>query len=64
MPLARALFLLLPLCALAAPKRSAEIDRTFAALERAWSAAYLKHDVPAIERLLAEEFVGIDGRGV
>ncbi|HET9157634.1 MAG TPA: nuclear transport factor 2 family protein [Myxococcaceae bacterium] len=58
------LFLLLPLCALAAPKRSGEIDRTFAALEQAWSAAYLKHDLPAIERLLAEEFVGIDGRGV
>jgi len=59
-----ALFLLLPLGALAAPKRPADTDQTFAALERAWSAAYLKHDLPTIERLLAEEFVGIDGRGV
>src|SRR5262249_25519434 len=39
-------------------------DETFAALERAWSAAYHRHDLPAIEQLLAEEFVGIDGRGV
>ena len=58
------LLLLVPPFALAAPKRSAEADRTFAALERAWSAAYLKHDVGSIERLLGEEFVGIDGRGV
>ena len=58
------LILLVPPFALAAPKRSADLDRTFAALERAWSAAYLNHDVGSIERLLAEEFVGIDGRGV
>jgi hypothetical protein len=42
------LVLLVPPFALAAPKRSAVADRTFAALERAWSAAYLKHDLPAI----------------
>jgi ketosteroid isomerase-like protein len=33
-------------------------------LEHDWSAAYLKHDVATIDRLLAEEYVGIDGRGI
>ncbi len=59
-----ALFLVLPLAAPSTPKPSPKLDETFAALERAWSAAYQKHDLPAIERLLAEEYVGIDGRGV
>ncbi len=34
------------------------------ASERAWSEAFLRHDLPAISRLLADDFVGIDGRGV
>ena len=46
------------------PDLSANPDQTFAALEQAWSAAYHRHDLPALERLLADEFVGIDGRGV
>ena len=58
------LLLLLPLASPAGPKRSATLDETFTALERAWSDAYRRHDLPAIERLLAEEYVGIDGRGV
>jgi len=41
---------------------SAESEVT--ASERAWSEAYLRHDLPAIPRLLADDFVGIDGRGV
>jgi len=41
---------------------SAESEVT--ASERAWSEAYLRHDLPAISRLLADDFVGIDGRGV
>lgn len=32
--------------------------------ERAWSAAFLRHDVAALERILADDFVGTDGRGV
>jgi ketosteroid isomerase-like protein len=32
--------------------------------ERAWSEAFLRHDPAAISRLLADDFVGIDGRGV
>jgi len=34
------------------------------ASERAWSEAFLRHDLQAISRLLADDFVGIDGRGV
>ena len=59
-----ALFLVLPLAAPSTPKPSPKLDETFAALERAWSDAYQKHDLPVIERLLAEEYVGVDGRGV
>jgi len=60
-----ALLLAAPLAWLPAPKDAAPAtDPTFAALERAWSTAYHQHDLPSIERLLAAEFVGIDGRGV
>ena len=33
------------------------------ALERAWSNAVLGHDANAVSELLADDFVGIDGRG-
>lgn len=33
-------------------------------LERDWSAAYLKHDTATVGRILADEYVGIDGRGI
>ena len=33
-------------------------------LEHGWAAAYLQHDTGTIERILADDFVGIDGRGV
>src|SRR5438093_2928609 len=39
-------------------------ERELMQLERAWSAAYLKHDTATIGRLLADEYVGIDGRGI
>ena len=32
--------------------------------ERAWSKAFIRHDLQALSRLLADDFVGIDGRGV
>ena len=32
--------------------------------EKDWSAAYLKHDTGAIEDIIADEYVGIDGRGI
>lgn len=34
------------------------------AAERAWSEAFLRHDVETLSSLLADDFVGIDGRGV
>ncbi len=34
------------------------------ACERAWSQAFLRHDLRALSSLLADDFVGIDGRGV
>ena len=34
-----------------------------AALERAWSSAVVRHDEEAVSKLLADDFVGIDGRG-
>lgn len=42
------------------PQAASEIE----ALERAWSRAFLEHDTATIARILADDFVGIDGRGV
>jgi uncharacterized protein (TIGR02246 family) len=44
----------------AAPTPAAEVER----LEREWSAAFLRHDTASIERILADDFVGVDGRGM
>ena len=33
------------------------------ALEREWSSAVIRHDEEAVSKLLADDFVGIDGRG-
>ena len=33
-------------------------------LERAYSVAYLQHDVATIDRILADDYIGIDGRAV
>jgi ketosteroid isomerase-like protein len=33
-------------------------------LERTWSAAYLRHDANTIDRILADDYVGIDGRAI
>ena len=42
------------------PQVASEIE----SLERAWSAAFLNHDTATIARILADDYVGIDGRGV
>jgi ketosteroid isomerase-like protein len=46
-------------------KQSGEskVERELMQLERDWSAAYLKHDTATIDRLLAEDYMGTDGRG-
>jgi len=46
------------------PPRSARSSAAVVASERAWSEAFLRHDLPAISRLLGDDFVGIDGRGI
>src|ERR1051326_5645561 len=33
-------------------------------MERDWSAAYLKHEIALISRILADDYIGIDGRGI
>ena len=35
-----------------------------ASLERAWSEAYIRHDLEAVSRIIADDYIGIDGRGV
>ena len=41
-----------------------KVEQELMQLERDWSAAYLKHDTTTVGRILAEEYVGIDGRGI
>jgi ketosteroid isomerase-like protein len=43
---------------------SKQVEQELMQLERDWSAAYLRHDTTAIERIIADDFVGFDGRGV
>jgi len=45
-------------------ERHAKVASEIEALERAWSTAFLKHDTATIATILADDFVGIDGRGV
>jgi ketosteroid isomerase-like protein len=42
------------------PSVALEVERS----EHAWSQAFLRHDLGALSRLLADDFVGVDGRGV
>ena len=42
------------------PSAAQEVESS----ERAWSKAFLRHDLDALSRLLADDFVGIDGRGL
>lgn len=39
-------------------------EQAVMAVERDWSAAFLRHDTAAIDRILSDDFVGTDGRGV
>jgi ketosteroid isomerase-like protein len=41
-----------------------KVEQELMQLERDWSASYLKHDTTTVGRILADEYVGIDGRGI
>ena len=42
---------------------TSSVAEQITALERAWSNAVLTHDANAVSALLADDFIGIDGRG-
>jgi len=41
-----------------------KVEQELMQLERDWSAAVLKHDIATVDRILATEYVGTDGRGI
>ena len=43
---------------------SVKVEQELTQLEKDWSAAVLKHDTATIDRILADDYVGIDGRGI
>jgi RNA polymerase sigma factor (sigma-70 family) len=48
----------------APPSADAKTEQQLMQLERDWSAAVYRHDTATVEKILADEFVGIDGRGI
>ena len=44
--------------------RARKAEERVAQLERDWSAAFLRHDIATIDRILADDYVGTDGRGI
>jgi ketosteroid isomerase-like protein len=46
------------------PAGKDKVEQELMQLERDWSAAFLKHDVAAASRILADDYIGIDGRGI
>jgi ketosteroid isomerase-like protein len=44
--------------------RQAKIERDLMQMEHDWSAAYLSHDVSVVDRIVADDFIGTDGRGI
>lgn len=43
---------------------SVKLEQELMQMERDWSAAYLSHDVAVVDRVLADDYIGTDGRGV
>jgi hypothetical protein len=41
-----------------------KVEQELVQLEREWSTAVLKHDTATIDRILADDYIGIDGRGI
>jgi ketosteroid isomerase-like protein len=44
--------------------KAKKAEHRVAQLERDWSAAFLRHDIATIDRILADDYVGTDGRGI
>ena len=42
----------------------AKLEQELMQMERDWSAAYLQHDSTVVDRILADDYIGTDGRGV
>jgi ketosteroid isomerase-like protein len=49
---------------LAATALTEDVPATIARLEHEWAAAFLAHDVKAVDRILADDYVGTDGRAM
>jgi len=43
---------------------NAQLEQALMQMERDWSAAYLSHDTAVVARILADDYLGTDGRGV
>ena len=50
--------------AIAKQADNSKTEQELMQLERDWSAAYLKHDTATVDRILADEYIGTDGRGI
>jgi ketosteroid isomerase-like protein len=48
----------------APPSADARTDQHLMQLERDWSAAVYRHDTATVDKILYDDFVGIDGRGI
>lgn len=46
------------------PDRNGPVEQQLMQMERDWSVAYLKHETAVINRILADDYIGIDGRGI
>ncbi len=44
-------------------REAGKVEKELMQLERDWSTAFLKHEPAVVARILADEYVGIDGRG-
>ena len=44
--------------------REVKIEEQLTQMERDWAAAYIKREPAVISRILADDYIGIDGRGI
>jgi ketosteroid isomerase-like protein len=61
----KAVLVLFAICVAAGSQtKDDKVAQTLMQLERDWSAAFLKHDTAIVDRIVADDYVGIDGRGI